>query len=35
VLNSYTRWGYGEMMEMDVEELVDWMEKIRDVYSRK
>jgi len=35
VLNSYTRWGYGELMEMDVEELVDWLDKIRDVYPQK
>lgn len=35
VLNSYTHWGYGELMEMGVEELVGWLDKIRDVYPRR
>lgn len=35
VLNSYTRWGYGELMEMDIEELAQWTLDAADLYRRR
>jgi hypothetical protein len=35
VLNSYTRWGHGELMEMAVEDLAAWLETVREVYRSK
>jgi hypothetical protein len=35
VLNSYTRWSYGELMEMAVEELQQWLAEIRRLYRKK
>jgi hypothetical protein len=35
VLNSYTRWGHDELMEMAVEELAAWLAEIHAVYDKK
>lgn len=35
MLNSYTRWGHTEILEMDVEELTEWLGAVRDVYPEK
>jgi len=35
ILNSYTRWGHCELMDMDVEELVRWTQDAVDIYRRK
>ncbi len=35
LLNSYTRWSLGELLEMELEELVAWLEEIPQVYRRR
>jgi len=35
LLNSYTRWGYDELMEMEVGELTQWWNDVQDVYAKK
>jgi len=34
VLNSYTRWGHAELMEMAVEDLAGWLETVAVVYRK-
>ena len=35
VLNSYTRWGHDELLEMAVEDLAGWLEVVPMVYAQK
>jgi hypothetical protein len=35
VINSYTRWGLEELMTMQIDELVEWMDAIPKVYPRQ
>jgi len=34
VLNSYTQWDYGDLMDMPVDELVLWLDEARRVYGK-
>lgn len=33
-LNSYTRWSYSEMTEMTAEELIDWLDVVKQTYKK-
>jgi hypothetical protein len=35
ILNRYTRWGYGDLMNMDLEEMAQWTTAAIDIYRRK
>jgi len=35
LLNSYTRWGHNELMELAVDELTAWLDEIPAVYRKK
>lgn len=34
-LNSYTRWGLAELMDLDIEDLIAWLEEAARMYRRK
>jgi len=34
-LNSYTRWGLSEIVEMSVDDLITWHQTASEMYGRK
>lgn len=34
VLNSYTRWSYEALTDMQVDDLLDWLDDVPKVYPR-